>query len=208
MSKIDYITIAVVVVCISLLGLVFWKVADLNWTEENKMPKEEPVLVNEEEEATPFLDENYDVTDFVGEDSLSDQAEIAPIVKEETKETEKSKDKVISKVPVVEEKPVVKEKLVVKEKPVVKVETPKPVVTQKEEYLVWGGSFSTRAGAEEELAKFKKLGYTQAEVSLFDKGKYAVVIVGRYPTQAQAKALVNELKTKHQISAIAKKKKL
>lgn len=206
MSKIDYITIAVVVVCISLLGLVFWKVADLNWTEENELPTEEPVQVNEEEEATPFLDENYDVTDFVGEDTLPVQMETAPIVKQE--EIKKIKEKIIAKEPLVVEKPVVVEKTVVKEKPVVKVVTPKPVVTQKEEYLVWGGSFSTRAGAEEELAKFKKLGYTQAEVSLFDKGKYAVVIVGRYPTQAQAQALVNELKTKHQISAIAKKKKL
>jgi len=206
MSKIDYITIAVVVVCISLLGLVFWKVADLNWTEENKLPSEEPVQVNEEEEATPFLDENYDVTDFVGEDTLPVQMETAPVVNQE--ETKKNKEKPVAKEPLVVEKPVVVEKTVVKEKPVVKVETPKPVVTQKEEYLVWGGSFSTRAGAEEELAKFKKLGYTQAEVSLFDKGKYAVVIVGRYPTQAQAQALVNELKAKHQISAIAKKKKL
>jgi|GEM_PF-952932 cell division septation protein DedD len=206
MSKIDYITIAVVVVCISLLGLVFWKVADLNWTEENKLPTEEPVQVNEEEEATPFLDENYDVTDFVGEDTLPVQMETAPVVNQE--ETKKNKEKPVAKEPLVVEKPVVVEKTVVKEKPVVKVETPKPVVTQKEEYLVWGGSFSTRAGAEEELAKFKKLGYTQAEVSLFDKGKYAVVIVGRYPTQAQAQALVNELKAKHQISAIAKKKKL
>jgi cell division septation protein DedD len=206
MSKIDYITIAVVVVCISLLGLVFWKVADLNWTEENKLPTEEPVQVNEEEEATPFLDENYDVTDFVGEDTLPVQMETAPVVNQE--ETKKNKEKPVAKEPLVLEKPVVVEKTVVKEKPVVKVETPKPVVTQKEEYLVWGGSFSTRAGAEEELAKFKKLGYTQAEVSLFDKGKYAVVIVGRYPTQAQAQALVNELKAKHQISAIAKKKKL
>ena len=206
MSKIDYITIAVVVVCISLLGLVFWKVADLNWTEENKLPTEEPVQMNEEEEATPFLDENYDVTDFVGEDTLPVQMETAPVVNQE--ETKKNKEKPVAKEPLVVEKPVVVEKTVVKEKPVVKVETPKPVVTQKEEYLVWGGSFSTRAGAEEELAKFKKLGYTQAEVSLFDKGKYAVVIVGRYPTQAQAQALVNELKAKHQISAIAKKKKL
>lgn len=206
MSKIDYITIAVVVVCISLLGLVFWKVADLNWTEENKLPTEEPVQVNEEEEATPFLDENYDVTDFVGEDTLPVQMETAPVVNQE--QTKKNKEKPVAKEPLVVEKPVVVEKTVVKEKPVVKVETPKPVVTQKEEYLVWGGSFSTRAGAEEELAKFKKLGYTQAEVSLFDKGKYAVVIVGRYPTQAQAQALVNELKAKHQISAIAKKKKL
>jgi len=206
MSKIDYITIAVVVLCISLLGLVFWKVADLNWTEENKLPTEEPVQVNEEEEATPFLDENYDVTDFVGEDTLPVQMETAPVVNQE--ETKKKKEKPVAKEPLVVEKPVVVEKTVVKEKPVVKVETPKLVVTQKEEYLVWGGSFSTRAGAEEELAKFKKLGYTQAEVSLFDKGKYAVVIVGRYPTQAQAQALVNELKAKHQISAIAKKKKL
>jgi len=206
MSKIDYITIAVVVVCISLLGLVFWKVADLNWTEENKLPTEEPVQVNEEEEATPFLDENYDVTDFVGEDTLPVQMETAPVVNQD--ETKKNKEKPVAKEPLVVEKPVVVEKTVVKEKPVVKVETPKLVVTQKEEYLVWGGSFSTRAGAEEELAKFKKLGYTQAEVSLFDKGKYAVVIVDRYPTQAQAQALVNELKAKHQISAIAKKKKL
>jgi cell division protein FtsN len=196
MSKIDYITIAVVVICISLLGLVFWKVADLNWTEENIQETEESVQVDDVEEAAPFLDENYDVTDFVAEDSASDAIETTPVV---VPEDEKTKEKVISKEPVIETKPV---------KATEKVETVPPVNTLKEEYLVWGGSFSTRLGAEEEQAKFKKLGYNKAEVSLFDKGKYAVVIVGRYPTQAQAQALVNELRSKHNISAIAKKKKL
>jgi len=196
MSKIDYITIAVVVICISLLGLVFWKVADLNWTEENIQETEEYVQVDDVEEAAPFLDENYDVTDFVAEDSASVSIETTPVV---VPEDEKIKEKVISKEPVIETKPV---------KATEKVETIPPVNTLKEEYLVWGGSFSTRLGAEEEQAKFKKLGYTKAEVSLFDKGKYAVVIVGRYPTQAQAQALVNELRSKHNISAIAKKKKL
>ncbi len=193
MSKIDYITITVVVVCISLLGLVFWKVADLNWTEENNLKTEDPILVNEEEEAAPFLDENYNVTDFTEEDTMPLKNEEKPIL------TQKP-EKVI-------EKSIVKETVApVKTEP--KAENTTPVPTIKEEYLVWGGSFSTRAGAEEEQAKFKKLGYTQAEVSLFDKGKYAVVIVGRYPTQTEAQALVNELKTKHNISAIAKKKKL
>ena len=196
MSKIDYITIAVVVICISLLGLVFWKVADLNWTEENIQETEESVQVDDVEEAAPFLDENYDVTDFVPEDSASVPIETTPVV---VPEDEKIKEKVISKEPVIETKPV---------KATEKVETIPPVNTLKEEYLVWGGSFSTRLGAEEEQAKFKKLGYNKAEVSLFDKGKYAVVIVGRYPTQAQAQALVNELRSKHNISAIAKKKKL
>jgi len=196
MSKIDYITIAVVVICISLLGLVFWKVADLNWTEENIQETEEYVQVDDVEEAAPFLDENYDVTDFVAEDSASVSIETTPVV---VPEEEKTKEKVISKEPVIETKPV---------KATEKVETVPPVNTLKEEYLVWGGSFSTRLGAEEEQAKFKKLGYNKAEVSLFDKGKYAVVIVGRYPTQAQAQALVNELRSKHNISAIAKKKKL
>jgi cell division protein FtsN len=196
MSKIDYITIAVVVICISLLGLVFWKVADLNWTEENIQETEESVRVDDVEEAAPFLDENYDVTDFVPEDSASVPIETTPVV---VPEEEKTKEKVISKEPVIETKPV---------KATEKVETIPPVNTLKEEYLVWGGSFSTRLGAEEEQAKFKKLGYNKAEVSLFDKGKYAVVIVGRYPTQAQAQALVNELRSKHNISAIAKKKKL
>lgn len=196
MSKIDYITIAVVVICISLLGLVFWKVADLNWTEENTPEMEETVLVEEAEEATPFLDENYDVTDFVGEDSASLPIETVPEV---IQEEEKTKEKIIPKEPAIETKPInVAEKIVVAP----------PVNPIKEEYLVWGGSFSTRQGAEEEQAKFKKLGYNKAEVSLFDKGKFAVVIVGRYPTQAQAQALVNELKSKHNISAIAKKKKL
>jgi len=199
MSKIDYITIAVVVICISLLGLVFWKVADLNWTEENIQETEESVQVDEEEEeeeAAPFLDENYDVTDFVAEDSASVSIETTPVV---VPEEEKTKEKVNIKEPVIETKPV---------KVPEKVEVIPPVNTLKEEYLVWGGSFSTRLGAEEEQAKFKKLGYNKAEVSLFDKGKYAVVIVGRYPTQAQAQALVNELRSKHNISAIAKKKKL
>jgi cell division protein FtsN len=196
MSKIDYITIAVVVICISLLGLVFWKVADLNWTEENIQETEESVQVDDAEEAAPFLDENYDVTDFVAEDSASDAMETTPVV---VPEEEKTKEKVNIKEPVIETKQV---------KVPEKVEAIAPVNTLKEEYLVWGGSFSTRLGAEEEQAKFKKLGYNKAEVSLFDKGKYAVVIVGRYPTQAQAQALVNELRSKHNISAIAKKKKL
>jgi cell division protein FtsN len=196
MSKIDYITIAVVVICISLLGLVFWKVADLNWTEENIQETEESVQVDDVEEAAPFLDENYDVTDFVPEDSASVPIETTPVV---VPEEEKTKEKVNIKEHVIETKPV---------KATEKVETIPPVNTLKEEYLVWGGSFSTRLGAEEEQAKFKKLGYNKAEVSLFDKGKYAVVIVGRYPTQAQAQALVNELRSKHNISAIAKKKKL
>ena len=196
MSKIDYITIAVVVICISLLGLVFWKVADLNWTEENIQETEESVQVDDAEEAAPFLDENYDVTDFVAEDSASVPMETTPVV---VPEEEKTKEKVNIKEPVIETKPV---------KVPEKVEVIPPVNTLKEEYLVWGGSFSTRLGAEEEQAKFKKLGYNKAEVSLFDKGKYAVVIVGRYPTQAQAQALVNELRSKHNISAIAKKKKL
>jgi cell division protein FtsN len=152
--------------------------------------------VDDVEEAAPFLDENYDVTDFVAEDSASVSIETTPVV---VPEDEKTKEKVISKEPVIETKPV---------KATEKVETIPPVNTLKEEYLVWGGSFSTRLGAEEEQAKFKKLGYNKAEVSLFDKGKYAVVIVGRYPTQAQAQALVNELRSKHNISAIAKKKKL
>ena len=196
MSKIDYITIAVVVICISLLGLVFWKVADLNWTEENIQETEESVQVDDAEEAAPFLDENYDVTDFVAEDSASVPIETTPVV---VPEEEKTKEKVNIKEPVIETKPV---------KLPEKVEVIPPVNTLKEEYLVWGGSFSTRLGAEEEQAKFKKLGYNKTEISLFDKGKYAVVIVGRYPTQAQAQALVNELKSKHNISAIAKKKKL
>ena len=196
MSKIDYITIVVVVICISLLGLVFWKVADLNWAEENIQETEESVQVDDVEEAAPFLDENYDVTDFVPEDSASVPIETTPVV---VPEEEKTKEKVNIKEPVIETKPV---------KATEKVETIPPVNTLKEEYLVWGGSFSTRLGAEEDQAKFKKLGYTKAEVSLFDKGKYAVVIVGRYPTQAQAQALVNELRSKHNISAIAKKKKL
>jgi len=196
MSKIDYITIAVVVICISLLGLVFWKVADLNWTEENIQETEESVQVDDAEEAAPFLDENYDVTDFVAEDSASVPIETTPVV---VPEEEKTKEKVVIKEPVIETKPL---------KIAEKAETVPPVNTLKEEYLVWGGSFSTRLGAEKEQAKFKKLGYNKSEISLFDKGKYAVVIVGRYPTQAQAQALVNELKSKHNISAIAKKKKL
>ena len=97
MSKIDYITIAVVVICISLLGLVFWKVADLNWAEENIQETEESVQVaDEEEEAAPFLDENYDVTDFVAEDSTTDPIETTPVV---VPKEEKIKEKVIIKEP-------------------------------------------------------------------------------------------------------------
>ena len=55
------------------------------------------------------------------------------------------------------------------------------------------GSFSKKAFAESQVKKLNKLGYDNARVEMFDRGKYAVVLVDRFGNMAQAEKMVKAL---------------
>ena len=60
-------------------------------------------------------------------------------------------------------------------------------------YMVLAGSFSKKAGAEAQVKSLKKLGYNNAKLEIFDRGKFAVVVVDRFDNMADAERLVKKL---------------
>jgi hypothetical protein len=74
------------------------------------------------------------------------------------------------------------------------------------EYSVIAGTFRMKQNAESMVSKLRKLGYSSAEVSFTNRGAYAVAVVDRFDDPQAAKRLVEELKSKHKIDAIAKKR--
>lgn len=83
--------------------------------------------------------------------------------------------------------------------------TPAATSARSGDYLVLAGSFRYKANAEEMVKKLKRLGYPNAEVGLFNRGAYAVAMVDRFSDAGSARDLVDELKRKHNIDARVKK---
>lgn len=63
-------------------------------------------------------------------------------------------------------------------------------------YLVIAGTFKEKANAEVMERKLEGLGYSNASLEPFDRGAYTVVLVDRFGSVNDAKALVSELKGK------------
>jgi hypothetical protein len=60
-------------------------------------------------------------------------------------------------------------------------------------YMVVAGSFRQRNNADSHAARLRKLGYSNTEVRIFDRGSFAVVLVDRFSSLSQAKRLVSDL---------------
>lgn len=60
-------------------------------------------------------------------------------------------------------------------------------------YLVLAGSYRQKNNAENQAAKLRKLGYSGSSVENFNRGSYAVVLVDRFHKYSEAKALVRKL---------------
>ncbi len=74
------------------------------------------------------------------------------------------------------------------------------------DYLVLGGTFVKMHHAKQRLKALQKKGYAQAQIVLFDRGKYAVVLVDRFDDIDLARDLVEEMKAKGLEAALYKKR--
>lgn len=72
-------------------------------------------------------------------------------------------------------------------------------------YMVIGGTFSSEENARKREKAFRDLGYTNVTLEPFDRGKYTAVMVGRFNSLGEAQSLVSELKSKGQEAYIKKK---
>ena len=61
------------------------------------------------------------------------------------------------------------------------------------DYLVLGGTFSFRANAEARAKNLRLSGYDNATMTIFNNGKYAVVLVDRFTSYADAQALKRKM---------------
>lgn len=63
-------------------------------------------------------------------------------------------------------------------------------------YMVLAGSYQQEVNAKQQAAKLRRMGYEDAEVSKFNRGAYASVLVDRFDSQSDARSLERELKNK------------
>ena len=73
------------------------------------------------------------------------------------------------------------------------VEIPSTFNRRPGDYLVLAGSFKFRHNAENHAENLRGKGYSNATMTIFNGGTYAVVLVDRFPTYNEAQRVVNRL---------------
>jgi cell division septation protein DedD len=203
MSRLDYITILIVIVGIAALSYLIFKIYQNNSQEKSRVNQVEtpydPNQVTDDETAdlnsedynnsiTPQDDDYYDEDGTGLKESTATQEKTSTSGSEEftTKGSEQS------------------------EEPSVAPERDfnnTGASSSYGNYMVIAGTFSLKQNAETQAKRLQQKGYSNASMHIFDRGAYAVVIVDRFDNLADAKKLKNELVNVHKIEAIVQKKK-
>ena len=183
MSRLDYLTIGIVALCIAALIYLVYRYVNLPHSAANTT-------------TTTMVDP--DSTQFQKEDTAGFPAE-------DTSDNNKPGPGAVVEPEVVpEEKTPVQPKI---EKPA--APDPKPITPATTDndsgettglsagrYMVIGGSFEQMSLAKKELRKIQKAGYPNARVEKFNRGTYASILVERFEKAGDANALVKRLKGK------------
>lgn len=198
MSRLDFLTIAIVTVCIVALGYLVYKTIGLMGSDT---PKEQTEAVTNDpgkEEVATFDDEGELISDEETESGESNDYDLDD--EQLNEENTLNEDNF--------ENPEDGAELTAEEPEEEVVPTPAEFTgTSTGAYLVLAGSYRVKSNAENQVRKLKRLGYDDAEVTIFNRGAYATVLVDRFESQTEARELANELKDKHSIEAIVQKKK-
>lgn len=215
MSKLDILTIAIVIVCLAALGYLVYKIVNL------VNPPEEPTTsIQDSYEDTASTDEeaykDWDTeADTAGGDLDLDDEQVTNYADTDTDENAPSAasgnittDEMDNSTTGLTEKG----SETTSSGSTATTPAPAPAVNNSSStsnsgrYMVLAGSYRQRVNADNQVARLRKMGYNNAEVSLFDRGSYAVVLVDRFSTYGDAKRLVTELAGKG-VDAIVDEKK-
>ncbi|MCB0640169.1 MAG: SPOR domain-containing protein [Phaeodactylibacter sp.] len=190
MSRLDYFTIAIVAVCILAIVFLLYRATDLF-----KKDTDTPTPGTELYEEDPYSDEAETATDVKPSSSSENYSDY---------ETENDTSSTI--VYDLEDAGTDYEE----PKAETATKTEKSTSTPRSsssytgsssgssygDYLVLAGSFTVKAYAEAHQRKIEKLGYSNSEVTPFNGGKYASVLVARFDNEQDAADLVAELEGK------------
>ncbi|MDX1939597.1 MAG: SPOR domain-containing protein [Saprospiraceae bacterium] len=180
MSRLDYVTIGIIVVCAAALVILIWKTISFRNKEKE---------IAQQNTENTLQDYNYDY--------YQDTTQILPPTDEDPDDDE---------VEVYNENKTDNEPATSEAKNTSQSNTPANASEESSasstssrssgDYLVLAGAFSVKNNAENEARRLQKLGFPNAEVSPFNRGKYAAVLVDRFSSESDAKKLVNDLKAK------------
>ncbi len=233
MSRLDYVTVGIVAVCLAALGfLVFKTVGLMNGEADTETPTEyanpdpidttrydtsgftDPAFSSTDEDLDDSQVDAYSEEDDLGKSKVTDKKTTTtskgatePTKKTETKTTPEKKKETP---PTTAEKSnsTTTSKGATTPKTATKT-TPKAASKSDDDggtYAVQAGAFKARINAEALVKELKKLGYSDAEVAISNGGALAVAVVERFSSYEEAAALVKTLKSKHNIDALVKRK--
>lgn len=184
MSRLDYLTIGIVALCIAALIYLVYRYVNLPHPAENTS-----TTTMVETDSTEFKKD--DTTGFPAEDA-SDNNKPGPgaVVEPEPEVVPEEKTPIQPKT----EKPVTPEPKPTA--PVIDNSTSEMAGLSAGRYMVIGGSFEQVDHAQKELRKIQKAGYPNARVEKFNRGAYASILVERFEQASDASALAKALKSK------------
>lgn len=185
MSRLDYLTIGIVALCIAALIYLVYRYVNLPHSAANTTTT---TIVDKD--STQF--QKDDTSGFPAEDtSENNQPGPGAVVEPEPEVAPEKKTPVQPKT----EKPAAPEP-----KPI----TPAAVENNSSEtsglsagrYMVIGGTFEQVSHAQKQLRKIQNAGYPNARVEKFNRGAYASILVDRFEQSSDANALAKTLKSK------------
>lgn len=188
MSRLDYVTIAIVAVCVAALIYLIYMTTGLLGGGGDAPPTEAEKPAEEE----PYYDDYYPDEDSLayeddyGADSLSAQGDT--YTQDRTGEDGQSGNYEDAQ----------------KDTYAPAANEDYPSV-RKGEYMLLAGTFKYKANAETMVQQLKKMGYSNASVELFNRGAYAVALVDRYTSLSEARTAKGELSGKG-VEAFVKQK--
>ncbi len=183
MSRLDYITIAIVIACILAIIFLVYKMTDLFTDKPAVNPVEIEGGTVEQEDSTTY---NYNIDEETGTngEAATDSKAATSAGQDKnpgttTTTTTPAADEEEERTPVANPE---------------KTTPPKRPSSSSGKFMVIAGTFSQSVHAKAQLQHLKKLGFTNATIENFDRGKYDVILVDRFDNMAAAERLVKDLK--------------
>lgn len=214
MSRVDYLTIGIVSVCLIALGFLIFKTVKLmGGSSSGEAVKEAPY--QDTSSIDPYS--SYDYSDTTAHNNYTDDEDLdddqvspyeentppATTSKTETSKGSSSKTQTAAKpAPKTTSQPQTKTPSTTTDNT---SRTSTASSSSTGDYLVIAGTFSQKSNAEAQVKKLVKLGYTNASAQNFDRGSFTVALVDRFATLSEAQKLEKELKAKG-IDVLVKKK--
>lgn len=207
MSKLDYVTIAIVAVCIAAIIFLVYKTNKLMNSDEPGMERSsvEETLRDQQESGTAEDMTAYQAPGAAGDDRPAagaagprqDSGDGAVVPFQPSGQQPRSDEAESQPAPAPREQPQAYQ-------PPAPADRPSATTPGVGKYMVLAGSFRYKANAETMVTKLKSLGFNEAEIGYTNNGAYAVALVNRFDDLQRARALVTTLKEQHQIDAIVK----